>query len=163
MSATPQPTQPSGIELLSLVGVRAEDVSSLCLPSSLPGSNGKPPVGIHPATRKYSVGRKEADRHAKGPDELLTQICATAAAGDRTEVLALARQLAGRADAQIGDNEDLFPLPEVANKLDCGERTVWRLVASGELSEPVHVRGSAKWFRQDVREYLHRIRARRGK
>jgi predicted DNA-binding transcriptional regulator AlpA len=75
----------------------------------------------------------------------------------------LARQLAGKDDAQICSDEDLLPLPEVANKLDCGERTVWRLVAGGELSDPVHVRGSAKWFRQDVREYLRRIRAKRGK
>ena len=105
----------------------------------------------------------QADIHGDGPDELLAQIGAAVAAGDRNEVLALARQLAGTRDAQIGDNEDLLPLPKVADKLDCSTRTVWRLVARQELAAPIHVGGNARWFRKDIGEYMAGATAERGK
>ena len=98
-----------------------------------------------------------------GGCELLAQIGAAAAAGDRDKVLALARQLAGTTDAQTGVDEDLLPLPEVAFKLDCSTRTVWRLVARQELAAPIHVGGNARWFRKDIGVYMAGATAERGK
>lgn len=103
-------------DLLTLAEVRAEDVSC---------SAWKPPVSRHPATRKYCVGRKEADRHAMGSDELLAQIGAAAAAGDRNGVLALAKALAATAGER--PDQTLLTLAEVAQELRISTPALRRL------------------------------------
>ena len=76
-----EPAEVPGIaaDLVTLADVRAEDVNC---------SAWKPPVSRHPATRKYCVGRKEADPHAMRSDVLLTQIDHAVTAGDQEKLFA---------------------------------------------------------------------------
>ena len=49
--------------------------------------------------------------------------------------------------------EQLLRVNEVATILAVSERTIWRMIASGEL-KAVHVRGCMRIYRWSVEEYL---------
>jgi len=48
----------------------------------------------------------------------------------------------------------LLAVEEVARLLDVSERTVYRLRRTGELSEPVALRGCKRWPRREIEEYV---------
>jgi excisionase family DNA binding protein len=56
----------------------------------------------------------------------------------------------------IGNNADceaLLSVSEAAAMLNVSKRTIWRMIASGEL-EAVHVRGCTRILRGSVEKYL---------
>ncbi|NQU11917.1 helix-turn-helix domain-containing protein [bacterium] len=109
--------------------------------------------------RKFALGLVPPSRDtAEQDDAVFSQLGEAVAAGDRDKVFRVASALVGA----MGGQEALLKLPKVAEKLSVSERTVWRLVASQKLAAPVHVGSSRRWFRQDVDDYLERIRAKRG-
>jgi predicted DNA-binding transcriptional regulator AlpA len=56
--------------------------------------------------------------------------------------------------------DKLIPLSEVADALGgISIRTVWRLVAAGELPKPVRVGREAALFSSEVRAYLSKLKA----
>ena len=48
-------------------------------------------------------------------------------------------------------------LPMVAQQLDISPRSVYRLIASGELPRPVKVGGSSKLFEHQVLQYMESL------
>ena len=121
-------------------------------------------AGVSSPPRKKIGLRTEGLNNIGDDDDLIARMAAAAAAGDRQHLLALARELVAASQLRDGDDaEDLLALPVVAGKLTCGTRTVWRLVASGELQPPIHVGGGARWRRKDVQQYLEQRKAKRGK
>jgi excisionase family DNA binding protein len=55
----------------------------------------------------------------------------------------------------------LLALPTVARQLAVSTRTIRRLIAAGELPQPVKVGRVSRWFTTDVSGYLARLRAER--
>ena len=91
-------------------------------------------------------------------EDLFRQLAAAVAANKRDAVFDLSAQLVtARRSLSTSPDADKLPIREVAKQLTCGTRTVWRLVARGELRPPVHVGGSARWLRCDIQEYSERI------
>jgi len=60
-----------------------------------------------------------------------------------------------------GTSDRLLTLGQVAEVLSGSVRTVWRLVARGELPAPVKVGRSARLCLSDVEAYLERLKAQR--
>lgn len=52
----------------------------------------------------------------------------------------------------------LYSADEVAKIIGCSVRSVWRMVADGELPRPVSVRRSSKWFMSNIEAYLQKLR-----
>ena len=62
---------------------------------------------------------------------------------------------------ELENGDNLMGLSEVASHLGISERSVWRLVASGDLAPPVKVGRCTRWFAADLHAYLDKIRQRR--
>ena len=60
-----------------------------------------------------------------------------------------------------GDALGMFTVPEAAALMSLGRRTVWRMVASGEI-ESVKVGRSRRIPRQAVADYIASLRAAKG-
>ena len=59
-------------------------------------------------------------------------------------------------------DEGLLKIGEVAGMLRVSDRQVWRLIATGELGQPVRLgRRSTRMFRSQVSEYFERLRQQR--
>jgi predicted DNA-binding transcriptional regulator AlpA len=54
------------------------------------------------------------------------------------------------------DDSDYLKAGQVAHKLNCSVRHVWRLVASGEFPKPIRLKRATRWRAVDVDEYLDR-------
>jgi excisionase family DNA binding protein len=71
-----------------------------------------------------------------------------------------------RVTAEPVDAPDLVPIAltvdQVGRLLGVSARTVWRLVAAGELAQPVAIGSSARWRRGDVEAYLDDLRPYQG-
>ena len=48
----------------------------------------------------------------------------------------------------------LLAVAAVANRLDISTRSVWRLVSSGELPQPILVGKSRKWHPDEIEAYI---------
>jgi predicted DNA-binding transcriptional regulator AlpA len=92
-----------------------------------------------------------------GDESLLAQLAAAIADGQRDKVFDLAVAFLKDADPEY------LSLQEVSQRLTISERSVWRLVARGELRGPVHIGSSCRWLSKDVREYQTRIETKRPK
>ncbi len=61
---------------------------------------------------------------------------------------------------RLPENSDGSPQPlllkdeEVASLLGISRRSVWRLVSSGRLPEPVRLGGSVRWRYQDIADWV---------
>jgi excisionase family DNA binding protein len=53
-----------------------------------------------------------------------------------------------------GDIPELLTIRELAKILKVSQRSIWRLVASGKLVEPLRVGGSIRWRRDDIRNWI---------
>lgn len=54
--------------------------------------------------------------------------------------------------------ESLIPLPEVARRLACTVRTVWRMIAKGELPRPIKLGKCAALPASELEAFIHRIK-----
>jgi excisionase family DNA binding protein len=52
------------------------------------------------------------------------------------------------------DMPELLTIRELATILKVSQRSIWRLVASGQLVEPLRVGGSIRWRRDDIRDWI---------
>jgi excisionase family DNA binding protein len=66
-----------------------------------------------------------------------------------------------RENVAVGIEHQLHDVEEVASILGVSSRSVWRLVASGELPEPLRVGRCARWPLSDIYAYLDRIKRQR--
>ncbi|MGA2137515.1 MAG: helix-turn-helix domain-containing protein [Verrucomicrobiia bacterium] len=117
-----------------------------------------------PAPTKKShlrLGLSSSRPENTGPDEIITQIGRAITNGDRTQIFALANQLVVNGNGQPNETEEGLDLHQVARMLTVSERSVWRLVARGELAGPVHIGRSCRWIAADLHEYLQRIKSKR--
>lgn len=55
-----------------------------------------------------------------------------------------------------------FQAKELAALLSISVREVWRLVAKGDLAQPVKIGRCSRWFESDVVELQARLREQRG-
>lgn len=67
-----------------------------------------------------------------------------------------------QASAALGHEPMLVDFDRAGVLLDVSGRTVRRLVAMGELPEPVKVRGSSRLLVEDIKAYVARLTAARG-
>lgn len=51
---------------------------------------------------------------------------------------------------QTATTRQLLTVKQVAETLSCGVSTVWRLVRSGDLPQPIKIGGSTRWRRADI-------------
>ena len=63
----------------------------------------------------------------------------------------------GYTEAPSEEAAHLLTLQQVSRFLSVCSRTVARLVASGQLSPPVKVGRSSRWFKKDLMTYLQRL------
>ena len=59
------------------------------------------------------------------------------------------------ADQNISAVASLLPVKQVAAKLTVAPRTVWRMIAAGDL-KAVHVRGCTRVYLWSVNDYLNK-------
>ena len=59
------------------------------------------------------------------------------------------------------DRDRLIDLDGLAERLTVSKRSVWRLVASGDLVPPVKIGRLVRWFEADIETYLDRKRQQR--
>ncbi len=57
----------------------------------------------------------------------------------------------------------LISLDEAAGMLSISRRTIYRLIAAGELPQPVKVGGSSRMARTDLDRYIDRLLRRRNR
>jgi len=55
---------------------------------------------------------------------------------------------------QVGEDMRLIGAEELAQMLDVSTRTVWRLLSTGRLVQPVRLGGSVRWRLDEVREWI---------
>ena len=53
-----------------------------------------------------------------------------------------------------GEIPELLTIRELAAILKVSQRSIWRLVASGQLVGPLRVGGSIRWRRDDIRNWI---------
>ena len=58
-------------------------------------------------------------------------------------------------------SKTLLDVSDVAHRLNICIRSVWRLVASGQLPRPVRIGRCARWFEQDVASFERSLLERR--
>jgi excisionase family DNA binding protein len=56
--------------------------------------------------------------------------------------------------AERPEHPDLMSVKEVAAKIGTSVRTVWRMVSSGELVQPVKIGGLSRWRRSDIQAMM---------
>lgn len=73
---------------------------------------------------------------------------------EQREVLMMKRQ--NKVDAHAGVTEELrlIGADELAELLDVSTRTVWRLLSTGRLVQPVRIGGSVRWRLDEVRDWI---------
>lgn len=54
----------------------------------------------------------------------------------------------------VVDAPALLSVDQVASLLQVSTRTVWRLLSSGELIEPVRMRGNTRWRRVELEAWI---------
>jgi predicted DNA-binding transcriptional regulator AlpA len=85
-------------------------------------------------------------------EELLCQLAAAVATGNRDEVFHLAARLV--AAAHGGDRSDPLTLAEVAKKMRVSTRTLWRVLGSDKaFPKPFRVGRSLRWRRADIENF----------
>lgn len=62
----------------------------------------------------------------------------------------------------MGMNDRFLTVRQVAEMLGICTRGVWRLVAHGEMSRPVKVRGAARFVDSELAAYVDRLKRERG-
>jgi len=87
------------------------------------------------------------DHHAHDYEELEQAV----SAGDKDKVFDLAKQLV---EHNANKTDPLLTVGEIAMKLNRCTRSIWRMVANGELPEPILVGHSRRWFASDIANYL---------
>ena len=78
--------------------------------------------------------------------------------GDKNKVIEIAKQWA---EHTADKTDSLLSVEEIAMKLNLCTRSVWRLVAKGELPEPIRVGHSRRWYPADLKAYLEKQTAKR--
>lgn len=65
-------------------------------------------------------------------------------------------------ESSMGEDMDrLLSVKLVSQLLGVCSRTIWRLVASGELTGPVHVAGASRWPATEVSAYIEALKQQR--
>ena len=54
-----------------------------------------------------------------------------------------------------GEIPELLTIRELATILKVSQRSIWRLVASGQLVEPLRVGGSIRWRHDTIRDWIN--------
>lgn len=57
-------------------------------------------------------------------------------------------------DTLFVERSVLLSVNQVATLMQVSKRTVWRLLSSGELIEPVRMRGNTRWRRAELEEWI---------
>lgn len=61
----------------------------------------------------------------------------------------------GQSNTAIGDDVRLITADEVASILCVSTRTVWRLLSTGKMVQPIRLGGSVRWRLDEVREWIN--------
>ena len=59
-----------------------------------------------------------------------------------------------RASTQSSTSSRLISAEEVAEMLSISTRTVWRLLSTGKMVQPIRIGGSVRWSLEQVRQWI---------
>lgn len=54
----------------------------------------------------------------------------------------------------IGEQTQLISAEQVADMLSISTRTVWRLLSTGQMVQPIRIGGSVRWRLDEVRQWI---------
>ena len=120
------------------------------------------PAGTH--TKASQLGLDLVSRpvdQAFKDDAIIQALADTIATGDRAKIVESAKRLVGHETANSNPIIRLLCVGEIAMILGISTRSVWRLVARGDLPQPVQVGSARRWFESDVTAYLAKQTAKR--
>ena len=76
------------------------------------------------------------------------------ASGSNEQIVVAAKQLVANAGPLPNHSAQLLTVKQIAMTLNCSTRSVWRLVAEGELPQPMAVGHLRRWNPADIETYL---------
>ena len=66
-----------------------------------------------------------------------------------------------RNEAETAMSDRLLSLPQTADVLNISARTVWRLVAAGQIPAPVRIGRACRWCCSDISGYIEKLKLQR--
>lgn len=109
----------------------------------------------HTQSRRQGLALVVDQQHHPLDDDVLIQNLVDAVAtGDRQQIVESAK----RFNAPL---PELLSVEQIAMKFNLCTRSIWRLVAKGELPQPVLVGSARRWFESEVTAYLAKQTAKR--
>jgi len=93
-------------------------------------------------------------RHAPNDDALIQNLVDAVASGEKGKIVESAKRFNSRLP-------ELLSVGEIATRFDLCTRSIWRLVAKGELPHPILVGAARRWYAADITSYLQKQTAKR--
>ena len=92
----------------------------------------------------------------------LQQLVEAVGTGDTERIIASAKQLVGfYAAVATSTPSQLLSVEQIAMKFNLCTRSIWRLVAKGDLPQPILVGAARRWYAADISAYLAKKTAKR--
>ena len=128
----------------------------------------KPSPTLATVERPHSPGRQRGlakvpppvDHHADDA-EIIHQLSDAVAAGDRGRIVESAKRLVGHEAANNIPVPQLVSVEQIAMSLNLCTRSIWRLVGTGDLPQPIYVGSARRWYRSDIESYLRKLTEKR--
>jgi predicted DNA-binding transcriptional regulator AlpA len=111
----------------------------------------------HPHSRasKRSVDSVDTrEQHTCNTDETIRKLADAVRANDHDAVYAMAKCLVDGESSSRMAVPQLLSVEEIAVKFNLCTRSIWRLVASRELPQPIHVGSARRWYASEIEGYL---------
>ncbi|GEM_PF-1793998 len=83
------------------------------------------------------------------------------AAGDKDAICEAAKQMVEHQKVNMTQPPQLLSVRQVASVFGLCTRSIWRMVANGELPPPILVGGARRWYQADIHAYLAQQTAKR--
>ena len=84
------------------------------------------------------------------------------ALNDRDEVFAIAKRMIHQGKPSLMPSvPQLVSVEEIAMKFGLCTRSIWRLVAKGDLPQPILVGSARRWYAADIENYLQMLTEKR--
>ena len=116
---------------------------------------------LNPATPTMSTKTRQHKTHVDLVSKLdhhtiddLVELEQAVAAGDKDKVFKLAEEMVERKTDHTNRLPQLLTIKQIAMTLNRSTRSIWRMVATGELPQPIPVGQSRRWFASDIENYL---------
>ena len=114
----------------------------------------------HTSQHKKRVDLVSGSREHHAHDELV-ELENAMAADDKDTVYAVAKRMVENQKVNMTTPQPLLSVRKIASVFGLCTRSVWRMVANGELPPPILVGHSRRWYQADLNAYLAQQTAKR--